>query len=141
MDNEKNKKGNIFSFFRLKDFYFYQVIPAIVSIFFLLMALLEASTIKGFYTLVKIIVCLSSVYYAYLSYKSKNYFWFWFFVFMAIIFNFAVPIDFSYRKYISYRKYNRGYYRTDTYWPLINTISAVAFFLFSALNIRRNKNN
>ena len=135
MDNEKNKKGNIVSFLRLKDFYFYQVVPAIVSIFFLLMALLEASTIKGFYTLVKIIVCLSSVYYAYLSYKSKNYFWFWFFVFMAIIFNFAVPIDFS------YRKYSRGGYRTATYWPLINTISAVAFFFFSALNLRRNKNN
>ncbi|MBI2050716.1 MAG: hypothetical protein HYT31_02830 [Parcubacteria group bacterium] len=66
--------------------------PAIVSSIVLFLSVFPMP--YGFYTITKIIVTASSIYYAYYLYRAlrKKGFWFWCFVAVAILFNPIMPI-------------------------------------------------
>jgi len=66
--------------------------PSLISIILLLLSFFDFP--YGYYTLMKIIVTGSAIYYAHFinSELKKNDFWFWCFVFIVILFNPIIPI-------------------------------------------------
>ena len=82
--------------------------PAIASILILLLSFFHWP--YGYYVLLRIVVCCSCAYYAYIFYSThqKN-FWFWGLIFTAVIFNPIVPI----------------YLYDKTVWSFIDVIAAI----------------
>jgi hypothetical protein len=66
-------------------------IPIIISIIFLSLAIL-ARFPYGFYTLLRLIVCGTTAYLAWLAYECKKQSWVWSFGFIAVLFNPLIPI-------------------------------------------------
>ena len=66
-------------------------IPIIISITFLLLAI-GGKFPYGFYTLLRLIVCGTTAYLAWLAYENKKQAWVWSFGFLAVLFNPLIPI-------------------------------------------------
>lgn len=66
--------------------------PAIIAIIFLLLTFFDWS--YGFYNVLRIVVTIVAIYYAYYLYQflKRKDFWFWGLVVVAILFNPVVPI-------------------------------------------------
>ena len=64
--------------------------PVIVSIIMLLIAMLPVP--YGYYTLLRIVVCLSAGFLAWHSYKMQRQHWMWGLGFIALIFNPIIPL-------------------------------------------------
>jgi len=88
------------------------IFPAVASILILLLSFFQWP--YGYYVLLRIVVCCSFAYYAYIFYsRHQKDFWFWGLIFMAVIFNPIVPI-YLYDKII---------------WSFIDVIAAVVLAL------------
>jgi len=83
MDKEIRKKHN-----KAKN------ISTIVSIAFLLIAMFEGLP-YGYFQLIRLIVCGTTIYLAWLAYSINNHKWIWFFGFIAIIFNPVYSLHFG----------------------------------------------
>lgn len=83
--------------------------PTLIAIGLLLIALVPMP--YGYYTFVRICICLYSVFLAYKSWEEKTDIWMWIFIVLAILFNPILPIYFG-----------RGL------WALIDLITAGIFF-------------
>ncbi|MFC1593519.1 DUF6804 family protein [Candidatus Neomarinimicrobiota bacterium] len=83
--------------------------PSLIIIALLLLALLPMP--YGFYTLVRICVCLFSIFLAYKTWQEKIELWMWIFIVIAILFNPIIPIFLG-----------RGL------WAFLDIITAVVFF-------------
>jgi hypothetical protein len=124
-----------------------QIIPACASIVILIVVAvvdMDSKNYGSFYMLVRMIVCLSSLYYVFLSYKHKSYFWFYFFIFMALLFNFIIPLHFSYSvrsKLVPTHIYSKELYETWQF-NIGAAISCVLFLFYSkCIAKKRNRNS
>jgi hypothetical protein len=100
-----------------------KLIPAVVSIFLLLIALsVFGRPDKGFYTLLRIVLCLSSCFYCCINWAERRYVFFWCFTFTAILFNFLFPIHFD-----------------RDVWQTIDVIVLVFFIVFVLLKLIDSK--
>lgn len=92
--------------------------PTLIAIGLLLIALLPMP--YGYYTLVRICICLYSGFLAYKSWKEKIDMWMWIFIVVAVLFNPIIPI-----------------YLDRGLWAMIDIATAIVFFIsISRLNIR-----
>ena len=66
-------------------------IPIIISVIFLLLAI-GGKFPYGFYTLLRLVVCGTTVYLTWLAYDSSKQGWVWSFGFLAVLFNPLIPI-------------------------------------------------
>jgi len=64
----------------------YKNIAVIISVIFLLLAMIEGWP-YGFFTLLRLVVFGTTVYLSWLAYKSGKQAWIWIFGFIALIFN------------------------------------------------------
>lgn len=83
--------------------------PSLIAIVLLLLALFPMP--YGYYTLVRICICLLSGYLAYKSWQEKINLWMWIFIIIAILFNPIIPI-----------------YLCRTLWAIIDLATAIIFF-------------
>ena len=67
--------------------------PIIVSIVLLLGAILPLP--YGYYTLLRLVVCLTAIFLSWLTYKEQMITWLWIMGFTALIFNPFIPIRFG----------------------------------------------
>jgi hypothetical protein len=83
----------------------------VVPIVFMAIGILDLP--YGYYHLLKLVVCASSIYFAYKMHTSNDTVFQWVFVFFAILYNPIVPI-YLYEKEI---------------WVIVNLFTAIAFYL------------
>jgi hypothetical protein len=69
-------------------------ITVIVSIAFLLIAMFEGLP-YGYFQLIRLIVCGTTIYLAWLAYSISNHKWIWLFGFILLIFNPLIPLHFG----------------------------------------------
>ena len=69
-------------------------IPILISVIFLILAVVGHFQ-YGFYTLLRFIVCGTTVYLAWLAYSNQKQLWTCVFGFIAVLFNPFIPIHFS----------------------------------------------
>lgn len=72
----------------------YNPIPHLITNIFLILALLYTFPI-GFYSLLRVSICGTCIYYAYITYRFKHYHWSLIFTFFALMFNFLFPFAFG----------------------------------------------
>lgn len=84
--------------------------PSFIAIFLLLIALLPMP--YGYYTLVRICICLYSAFLAYKSWEEKIDIWMWIFIVIAVLFNPIIPI-----------------YLNRELWAIIDIVIAIVFFI------------
>lgn len=84
-------------------------IPSIIAIFLLLLALLPMP--YGYYTFVRIFICLYSAFLAYKTWQEQIQLWMWIFIIIAILFNPLIPI-----------------YLNRELWAIIDITAAVIIF-------------
>lgn len=96
--------------------------PAIIGIIFLLLSFFDWP--YSFYTILRIVVTIVAIYYAYYLYETfqKTGFWFWLLVVIAILFNPIIPVH-LYDKSI---------------WSVIDVVVAI-FFLGIIIKFREKK--
>ena len=93
--------------------------PSILIAFFLLLAVLELP--YGFYTFLRLVVCIYSVLVAVLAFKQDKGIWIIPLVLIALLFNPLIPVYFE-----------------KEIWIVLDIIVAVFFLIFSIVNpIRR----
>tara|TARA_E500000178_G_C16982333_1_gene736407 strand:+ start:1474 stop:1737 length:264 start_codon:yes stop_codon:yes gene_type:complete len=66
----------------------------------------------GYYNLLRIVICLSSIFFAFRLFENKEIIFVWMFGFLAILYNPIIPV-YLYEKEI---------------WIIINTATAILFF-------------
>lgn len=84
--------------------------PTFIVIFLLLLALLPMP--YGYYTLVRICICLYSAFLAYKSWQKNIQLWMWIFIVIAVLFNPIIPI-----------------YLSRELWAIIDIVVAIVFFV------------
>ncbi len=82
----------------------------LITIVMLLIALLPMP--YGYYTLVRICVCVLSSFLAYKTWQEKINLWMWIFIIIAILFNPIIPI-----------------YLSRELWAVIDIVVAIVFFV------------
>ena len=91
--------------------------PSFIAILLLLLALFPMP--YGYYTLVRLCICLYSVFLAYKSWERKIDIWMWIFIVITVLFNPIIPI-----------------YLSRELWAVIDIVTAIVFFIsISRLNI------
>lgn len=85
--------------------------PIITSIILLLLAILPLP--YGYYTLLRLVVCLTAAFLAWFSYKAQKVSWMWVMGFIALIFNPLIPLHLG-----------------RELWFIIDLIVAVVFGIF-----------
>lgn len=95
--------------------------PSLIAIVLLLLALFPMP--YGYYTFVRICICLLSGYLAYKSWQEKINLWMWIFFIIAILFNPIIPI-----------------YLGRTLWAIIDIIVA-AVLIVSIFQLKLNEKN
>ena len=94
--------------------------PLIVSIVMLLMAL--APLPYGYFTLLRIVICLTAVFLAWFSAKLRKTFWLWIMGFIALIFNPIVPL-----------------YLGRPLWLVVDLVVALTFAIYLIKNSKVSK--
>lgn len=84
-----NDKSNFVTFIRMMKYV--KIIASIISIIFLFLAFIEGWP-YGFFMLLRIVICGTTAYLAWLAYRYKKEFWKWAFGFIAILFNPFFPV-------------------------------------------------
>jgi len=67
------------------------VAPAIVAVIFLALGLIDRWP-YGFYTVLRVVVCVSAVYLAVLARELRRFNWVWLMAILALLFNPLVPV-------------------------------------------------
>ena len=94
--------------------------PAIISIIMLLLALLPLP--YGYFVLLRIVVCLSALYFAWYSYEINKPAWMWGMGFIALVFNPIIPLHFG-----------------REIWVVIDIIGAIIFGIYLIKTSKRVK--
>lgn len=121
-DDVKLEKSNKSIMEKLENIKF-TIIPAIIASAILFLALLELP--YGYYTFLRVVVSIISIYYAYWIYEEikKQGFWFWGLIATIILFNPIIPIHLG----------------DKSIWAIIDIIAGL-FFISLIIKYKKNKN-
>lgn len=96
------------------------IVPSIITAILLLIAIFPIGE-YGYYILLRWIVCLTAIYFAYLSYEAEKIYWTWVMGIIALIFNPLIP-----------------FYLGKDIWVVVDFIVAIVFginiFIFKRKN-------
>ena len=118
-DDVKSEKSNKSIMEKLENIKF-TIIPAIIASAMLFLALLDLP--YGYYTFLRVVITIISVYYAYWIYEEikKQGFWFWGLIAIIILFNPIIPIHLGYK----------------SIWAIIDIIAGL-FFISLIIRFRK----
>ncbi|MCK5305813.1 MAG: hypothetical protein KAJ66_01625 [Candidatus Omnitrophica bacterium] len=93
--------------------------PVIASIVMLLLAILPLP--YGYYTLLRLVVCFTAIFLAWVSYKKQRIRWAWIMGLLALVFNPVIPLYFG-----------------REFWIFVDLVNVVIFgiFLFKFKNLQ-----
>ena len=98
----------------------FYIFPAIIAIVFLLLTFFDWA--YGFYSLLRTVITIVAIYYAYYLYQElkRKDFWFWALIIIVVLFNPIIPV----------------YLYDKTVWGVIDVVVAI-FFLVLIIKFRK----